>query len=129
MSDETRVRINTERVEPMERFAALCGCGIDHPRRGRNNARRQGGHGLNPGQTNEELAAGFAQYANDARTGAALLGAAFCWFSLAFTVVLAVALIPIGPAGGIGLAGGIWVVVASLVLAFQRVPPVRIAPS
>jgi hypothetical protein len=226
MSDETRLHVNTERVDPLERSAALCGAASIILGGVGATLADKGGRGLNPGQTNEQLAAGFALYANEARIGAALMGAAtvlglmflgplwarlrrgsgwlavivvaggvagaalqlvaaaftiagitagefndgqtarvlmaldwdtarvvvptylamvaaatlagfryhvfgpaFCWFSLAFTVLLTVALIPVGPAGGIGLAGGIWVVAASLLLAFQRVQPVRVAES
>ena len=44
---------------------------------------------------------------------------AFCWFSLVFTVLLTAALVPVGPAGLMGVAGGLWIVVASLVLTFE----------
>lgn len=226
MSDETPVQAKTERIDPLERFAALCGAvSIILGGAGATLADK-GGRGLNPGQTDEQLAAGFSLYANDARIGAALMGAAtvlaliflgplwarvrrgsgwlavivvaggvgvavlqlfaatftiagftagefndgqtarvlmilewdtaralvpaylvmvaaatvagfryhifgrvFCWFSLAFTVLLAIALVPVGPAGGIGLSGGIWVIAASLILAFERVRPVQVAES
>ncbi|MGW1346667.1 hypothetical protein ACWCOV_36830 [Kribbella sp. NPDC002412] len=226
MSDETRVHVNTQRVDALERAAALSGAASIVLGGVGATLADKGGRGLNPGQTDEELAAGFALYMNEARTGAALMGAAtvlgliflgplwsrirrgsgwlavivvaggvagagvqilaavftiagmtagafndgqtarvlmtlewdtaravvptylamvaaatiagfrhhvfgpaFRWFSLAFTMLLTVALIPVGPAGAIGLSGGIWVIAASLLLAFQRVQPARAAES
>lgn len=42
----------------------------------------------------------------------------FSWMSLAFAVLLTLALLPFGPAGLLGASGGLWVITASLVLAF-----------
>ena len=44
----------------------------------------------------------------------------FRWVSLAFLVPLVVALAPVGPAGVMGFVGGLWVVTASLLFAFER---------
>ena len=44
----------------------------------------------------------------------------FSWLSLVFTVVLVIALLPIGPAGLLGSVGGLWILIASLVLALGR---------
>lgn len=118
----------------------------------------RGGKGLSPDQSIAAVGAGFAEYADEARVGSALLIAAvalslvflgplwsrlhgaapplaavavaglrhhifppwFSWLSLAFAVVLLVGLLPVGPAGLLGVTGGLWVVVASLLLAADR---------
>lgn len=48
------------------------------------------------------------------------------WFngvSVVFTVLLSLALIPIGPAGLIGASAGLWVIVASIVMTLDRGQP------
>jgi hypothetical protein len=44
----------------------------------------------------------------------------FVWFSVAITLVLIVALLPIGPSGLLGSTGGLWLAVASFLFAFER---------
>lgn len=46
----------------------------------------------------------------------------FNWMSLVFTVLLTLALLPVGPAGLIEAAGGIWVIIASIVMAVDGRP-------
>ncbi len=47
-----------------------------------------------------------------------LFGPGFKGFSLVFTALLVLALLPFGPAGLLGMLGTVWVMVAGLVLAF-----------
>jgi hypothetical protein len=49
-----------------------------------------------------------------------LFPAWFRWVSLGFLIPLVVALAPVGPAGVMGFVGGLWVLIASLLLAFER---------
>lgn len=46
----------------------------------------------------------------------------FNWLSLVFTVVLVIALLPVGPSGLLGATAALWTLIASLLLALGRGP-------
>lgn len=43
----------------------------------------------------------------------------FNWVSFVFAVLLVLALLPVGPAGLVGASGGLWVIIASIVMALD----------